>query len=160
MAQFKVLKADGQAITINDLDREACELWGKEFDDEEYATPFKYEPFSNPDNLEGIELTRAKFRHESNKPMLNWFDMIGAKIAFSGRSSISWEDIKQEIISGVCTSYFFNKERQLVLTIGEGDNIKLTDDLSFRLACYIEFVRPFINLVDNWKAKGYQPIKL
>lgn len=158
-AQFKILNADGKAIPINDLDREACELWGKEYDDDEYANPFTPEPFTNPNNLEGIELTRAKIRHRIEAPTLNWFDMIGSKIAFCRYSSTSWEDIKQEIMSGV-SHKFFSEDRQLTPIVGEGNNTRLPDDLSFKLVCYVEFVRPFIDLIDSWKDKGYQPITI
>lgn len=159
MASFKVLNAEGQAIAIDDLDKEACELWGVEYRDKDYATPFIKKPFTNPDNLEGVALTRAKLIYEMDAPSLNWFDMIGAKIAYSWYKAVTWSEIKTEIISG-CAYHFFNGSSELVATCGDGDDKRLPDELNFKLACYVEFTRPFINLIDHWNKKGYIPVKL
>lgn len=57
---FQILNSQGVAIPINDLDKEVCEFWGKEYSEKNYANPY-------------IE------REDGSTPYLkdNWFDAIG-----------------------------------------------------------------------------------
>lgn len=40
MNSFQILNANGQALTMKELDKEAAEFWGKEVDSKYYANPF------------------------------------------------------------------------------------------------------------------------
>lgn len=124
---FQILDKEGKALEINQLDREACELWKVDYDEKYYAYPEI--PFENKDNLEGIELTKAKFKHKLNQP-INWFDSIGWEIHQYGKSL---EQIKKDYIG---------KYRSFELTIDEIMTIKPFCD--------------YINLLDLWIQKGYK----
>ena len=157
-AQFKVLDAQGVAIPINTLDEEACELWGIEVHPKEYATPFKRK-FTNPDNLEGRELALAELRFQIDAPTLNWFDMIGSKIAFNHSRAVTWSMIREEIVESVIV-YKLLEGSKLVDTEKVDDVPVLKEDISVAIACGIEFVRPFIELINLWESQGYSPVKL
>jgi len=72
---FQIKDKDGKARTINDLDQDACTIWGVDINDEHYAEPYE----------------RAN----------NWFDEIGYLIHsptttcpyFSG-----WKEIKKNLM--------------------------------------------------------------
>lgn len=66
MAQFQILDKEGDAITIDNLDKEVCELWNKEYSTKNYANPFIV-------------------TEDGEEPYLkeNWYDSVGWSIAYS-----------------------------------------------------------------------------
>jgi hypothetical protein len=142
MSAFKIQNSLGEAITINELDKEAAEFWHKEVKERQYANPTP--PFSNIDNLEGIELTKAKAKHISYEQN-NWFDTIGWHIANPKCNYTSgWDNIKCSI---------------LVLHLEEFGTLPLVDQME-RLQFANEYVKPYFELIDHWKTKGYKPIQI
>lgn len=86
---FQILDASGKAISINLLDEEAAKFWGKEVKAKEYAYP--QPEFTNPDNLTGLDLVKAKFRYQAWE-IHNWFDIIGWAIAKQGGN---WDEVRK-----------------------------------------------------------------
>lgn len=107
---FQIHNAQGKAISIADLDKEACELWGKEVHPKNYAYPqHRPEKFdSYADELKFLRLLE------------NWFDKIGYKI-HSGTTT--WSSLKEEILAP-----FTEFDQQMIMGMPEiGGFIKLID---------------------------------
>ena len=71
---FQILDKDGNAIIINDLDKEACDFWKQEYDPKFYASP---------------------------KEMWgNWFDVIGYKIhnPIDPNYTKGWGNVKHNML--------------------------------------------------------------
>ncbi len=85
MNSFQILDKNNNPIAINELDKEACELWNKAVDTKQYAYP-EVKP-------EKFESYKDSFNFYCG--LTNWFDKIGWKIA-QGRES--WNTIKEEIL--------------------------------------------------------------
>lgn len=71
---FMIKDKDGNAIVINELDREACEFWNKTLDSRDYATP--------------------------KGSMSNWFDVIGYRIHSPGNYTKGWNNVKNDLLVG------------------------------------------------------------
>src|SRR4051812_38520421 len=66
---FQIRNAQGEAIPINILDKEAAKFWGKALDPKKYAYPH--------------------LRADSN-----WFDILGWAIYCPERYTEGWDDVK------------------------------------------------------------------
>ena len=67
--------------------------------------------------------------------------------------------IKSEVIESV-VGYKLLKDGKLVDTKKVDGVPILKEDISVAIACGIEFVRPFIELINLWESQGYSPVKL
>jgi len=141
MSTFRILNSNNEIIPINDLDKEAAAFWNKEVKPRYYANPTP--EFTNPDNLQGIELTKAQIKHGFNES-INWFDSIGWQIANpSVKYTTGWDNIK-------CCLLSIHTESLALSTIEEQIII---------LKSANEYVQPYFDLIDHWVSKGYIPVK-
>lgn len=138
MSSFQIHDASGQAISINNLDKEACELWGTEVHKKDYASPSdipeikaRYFTEHNPEEHRKPLLDECKFWMERQ----NWFDWIGWKIA---QGNTSWEGLREEILTP------YRKH-------GEGMMEYIKTDPR---------IWGFIDLINLWEHKGYTPVQL
>lgn len=69
---FQILDKDGNPISINNLDKEVCEIVGNEQDKKYYCTLGRREDYK--DEFDYITKTT------------NWYDSIGWMIAFEGKT--------------------------------------------------------------------------
>lgn len=76
MSAFQILDKNNNAIPINKLDKEVCELVGNEQDNKYYCTLGKREDY--PDGFKG--------KWEFHSRTTNWYDSIGWMIASEGKS--------------------------------------------------------------------------
>jgi hypothetical protein len=101
---FQILDKDGNAIPINQLDREVCELQGKEYD------PKWYCGFADPSKYEDLNCIDYIYKEMSS----NWHDTLGRLISNEG---FSFEGMI-EYYEGVMKDYVGKKdENGVVLTI-------------------------------------------
>jgi hypothetical protein len=68
--EFQVLDKTGNAIAINELDRQAAEFWGVEVHKKRYACPKGY-----------------------GERMTNWFDIVGFAITQQGNYTRGWKNV-------------------------------------------------------------------
>jgi len=68
---FQILDSNGNAMTMNDIDKEVCNFWNVPFDEKHYAVPNKREEY--PEGIEGS----LKYAQQ-----LNWYDSIGWRIHY------------------------------------------------------------------------------
>lgn len=84
---FKILDKNDKPLSIGELDKEACELWGKELHQKEYAYPqFKPEKFPTEDYKSSFDFYSS---------LTNWFDKIGWKIS---EGAESWDEIIRQLL--------------------------------------------------------------
>ena len=76
MNAFKILDNKGNAISINKLDKEVCEMMGAEVDNKHYCRLGKREEFD--------ESIKGELDYLFHSP--NWYDTIGWLIASEGLS--------------------------------------------------------------------------
>ena len=165
---FQIKNAEGVAISLNDLDIEAATFWGKKVEEKSYADPTP--EFTNPDNLEGDELFRAKMKHEFSR-WSNWKDQIGWYIAYQKNYTSGWNNV----IYTMCAESFGRKilgdeytlpefKRYEYPRIEDGiiqdDPIKtihLPDDIEEKIYGAIQYYKPYIALIKHWESLGYIP---
>lgn len=153
MNAFKILNAEGKAITMAELDKEAAEFWGKEVDPKHYANPFPKEEGDSFSAICANALNNAQ----------NWFDIIGWNIANQGNYTTGWQNVAHTMVTealGSClVSLHKDKPVRLAEFVGDND-IHLEESCETRLYSTLNYYKPFIDLINHWMAKGYTPVKV
>ena len=153
MNSFQILNANGQALTMKELDKEAAEFWGKEVDPKNYANPFP--------EVEGNSF--AAIRANSLNNAQNWFDIIGRAIANQENYTTGWQNVAHTLVVRHLGECLVNLRRdspiKLAEFVGDGD-IHLEESCEIKLFATLDYFKPFINLINHWMAKGYTPIKV
>ena len=153
MNAFKILNAEGQALTMSELDKEAAEFWGKEVDPKNYANPFP--------EVEGNSF--AAIRANSLNNAQNWFDIIGRAIANQENYTTGWQNVAHTLVVRHLGECLVNLRRdnpiKLAEFVGDGD-IHLEESCEIKLFATLDYFKPFINLINHWMDKGYTPIKV
>jgi len=86
---FQILNAERVALSINDLDREACAFWGVEYNDRKYARP----KMEDGDVLD-----------------TNWFDCVGLYIHAQRRKDKPERDVEWCSVLGLMMGYLLLKK--------------------------------------------------
>lgn len=153
MNSFQILNANGQALTMKELDKEAAEFWGKEVDSKNYANPFPEVGGNSFAALRANALNNAQ----------NWFDIIGRAIANQENYTTGWQNVAHTLVVrhlGECLISLHKDEPiKLAEFVGDGD-IHLEESCEIKLFATLDYFKPFINLINHWMAKGYTPIKV
>lgn len=76
MKSFQIRTKENKAISLNQLDEEAAQLWGKSVSNKKWAFPFEL----TNNMLQNIMISS-----------LNWFDIIGFAIA--RKPVTTWDDV-------------------------------------------------------------------
>jgi hypothetical protein len=84
---FQILNENKKPVSIGELDKEACEFWGKELHQKDYAYP-QFKPESFP-----TEEYKSSYQFYSS--LSNWFDKIGWLIS---EGAESWEEVIKKIM--------------------------------------------------------------
>lgn len=98
---FKINNKEGEGVLINDLDREACEFWGVEFNEKQYASPVPN--FPNWFDCIGLYI-HSQRRKDKPEIEVEWCDVAGLMAGYMLLS----EDADQaaESIKGYWSFYF------------------------------------------------------
>ena len=148
MNTFKILNAEGKALTMEELDKDAAAFWGKEVDPEHYANPFPKEKGAYANALNNAK---------------NWYDIIGWNIANQGNYTTGWQNVAHTMVTetlGECL-VSLHKDKPIKFAEFVGDNeIHLEESCETSLFYTLNFYRPFIDLINHWMAKGYTPVKI
>lgn len=160
MNSFQILNANGQALTMKELDKEAAEFWGKEIHPKHYANPF-------PDKVadEGASFAeRVKIdRDNALNNAQNWFDIIGRAIADQENYTTGWQNVAHTLVVRHLGECLINLRKdtpiKLAEFVGDGD-IHLEESCEIKLFATLDYFKPFINLINHWMVKGYTPIKV
>jgi len=135
---FQIQTSEKKAIAINDLDIEACALWGHEVDKKAYAKPLSRDKFENS----------MDYHFQSN-----WFDAIGGMIAHPSKSPYysGWKEIKHGFIKLHMASHYF-----------KGDTLECQSPeyIAEAYKHVVKYVEPYLSLIDHWESKGYIPVKI
>lgn len=157
MAGFQILNKDNQAITINELDKEAAEFWGREFDKRMFASP-KPHGYEEMTEIQKIQSTLA-----------NWYDTIGWNIAHQGNYTSGWNNVINSMMSerighAVLGDSFAIPEMQhyeIPNSDGTSKNVMhFNDDMEVELYWTLQYYKPYLELIRHWEAKGYTPKKV
>lgn len=134
---FQIHDKDGNAVDINILDKEACDLWGTEIDNKhkgKYASPSDI-----PEVKAQYFAPEYKGRYSGELSYWierqNWFDWIGWKIA---QGNTSWEALKEEVLEP------YRKHGEEMM-----EYIKTEPR-----------IWGFIELIALWESKGYIPVSM
>jgi len=126
---FQILNKEGEALTMNALDKEAAEFWKQEVKPKDYAKPYPIEHFEN----------EMDYYYQSN-----WFDKIGWLIHNpETNNQCSWTNVKRDMILVFVHQYLdstSSEEFAKVLDWVRSDKLK-----------------PYLDLIDHWASKGYEP---
>ena len=153
MNAFKILNAEGQALTMAELDKEAAKFWGKEVDSKNYANPFP--------EVEGNSF--AAIRANALNNAQNWFDIIGRAIANQENYTTGWQNVAHTLVVRHLGECLISLRRDNPIKLAEfvgDDNIHLEESCEIKLFATLDYFKPFINLINHWMAKGYTPIKI
>ena len=161
---FQIKNKEGEAIAINELDKEAAEFWGKEVHKKDYANPSV------------ITEDMTSFEKAMAEVSSNWFDIIGYCIHTEGNACSGWPNVVATMIAEHIGMKFIDtsegyQDRPIVLPQfvsskylnAEGEErpaMHLPDELEQRIYGLYMFYEPYINLINHWKAKGYTPHKV
>lgn len=156
---FQIKDKDGNALTMKQLDAEAAAFWKKEVHPKNYADP------SEPRAENESEVSYLRRSMTSN-----WFDIIGYCIHSQGHEASGWANVVATMMAtqlGMCfidTSDGY-KDRPVKVTKFIKDEIKetvihLPDEVEKEIFGILYFYRPFIELINHWKEKGYTPHKV
>ncbi len=129
MNGFQILDENKKAISISELDRQACELWNKEVHPKNYAYP-QHKPDSFPTE-------EYKSSWAFNSTLINWYDKIGWLIAY--HCCESWEEVDKLVM-------------EPFLKI-EG----ITEQDIFEIRNEWTPIAGYIKLIELWKSKNYTP---
>ena len=153
MNAFQILNAEGKALTMAELDKEAAEFWGKEVDPKHYANPFP--------KVEGNSFSAIQTNALNNTQ--NWFDIIGWNIAHQGNYTSGWQNVAHTMVTetlGEClVSLHKGESIKLAKFVGD-NNIHLEEETELQLFTTLNYFKPFIDLINYWMAKGYTPVKV
>lgn len=125
---FLIKSPDGEAITLNNLDKEAHEFWaiGREFSNKNYSSPVS---LMNPLTI------RDKLDYQAKVMAYNWFDTIGRAIHES--KSNEWEKVEEVLLAPWLKKY-------------EPDEIMESPEFE-------DTIRALLRLINHWREKGYKP---
>lgn len=160
MNAFRILDANGEALTMGELDAEAAAFWGKEVDPKNYANPFPNKVADEGASLS--EKIRIQFENARNNGS-NWFDIIGWNIANQGNYTSGWQNVVHTMVAenlGECL-VSLRKDEPIKLAEFVGDTeMHLEDSWEMKLYPTLNYYKPFVDLINHWMAKGYIPIKV
>ena len=148
MNTFKILNAEGKALTMEELDKDAAAFWGKEVDPEHYANPFPKEKGAYANALNNAK---------------NWYDIIGWNIANIPSKNVSWYAVAHEMTAEYirsCIMPFYDGEPIEIAEFVGDNETHLEESCETSLFYTLNFYRPFIDLINHWMAKGYTPVKI
>lgn len=84
---FQILNENNKPVSIGELDKQACDFWGKKLHQKYYAYPqVKPESFPSKD---------YKSSHEFYFNLTNWFDKVGFLIS---EGAESWEKVLEKLM--------------------------------------------------------------
>ena len=153
MNAFKILNAEGHALTMAELDKEAAEFWGKEIDPKHYANPFPKEEGNN------LSAMRANALNNS----LNWYDIIGWNIAHQGNYTTGWRNVAHTMVTETLGECLVNLRKDEPIKLAEfvGDTeLHLPDEIEIKICSTLNYFKPFIDLINHWMSKRYVPVKV
>lgn len=166
MNAFQILNPQGEPLSMKQLDAEAAAFWSKEVDEKWYANPTPV--FVNDKNLEGAELSEAKFRHEMRQAS-NWYDTIGWNIANQGNQCSGWSNVVATMMAMQLGMKFIDldhdyktgpiviKEPVLIELPDDKCEVNFPDKLAIQLWATVNYFKPYIELMNHWQSKGYMP---
>lgn len=163
MHKFQILDKEKNPISINKLDADACRVWEKTSHIKDYANPSP--DFVNKQNLEGRELSVAKFRHMSNQK-INWYDSIGFAISCVDKAQIKWVDVINQLMAERVMEFlvYTNAEKigfvRLIDTETTESGKKLSEVTQGLILDLIFYYQPYVELINYWSEKGYTPSSL
>ncbi len=159
---FQILNANNEPISMKELDKEACEFWGKTSDPKYYANP------SEPKREGESEIDYLRRSMTSN-----WFDIIGYCIHTQGNYTSGWRNIVHTMISDILGSSLIGgkddesipvvKLRECIEVKPNGEQVKawhLEDKVEEAIYGTLEFYKPYIELINHWQSKGYVPLQV
>lgn len=126
---FQVLDEKGNPVTLESLDKDACDLWDCPYHSKYYASPdLAYE---------------------------NWFDCIGWAIANPKNNTEvkDWLDVISKLLN------IFDAENLIVINTEENILVlrPTSEEEPRRVNGVIKYLSPYIDLINVWKYKGYIP---
>lgn len=129
---FQILDANKNPISLIQLNQEAAEIW----------------------NLE----PHSKYYVKPSNNHLNWFEIIGLAITTKTNYYSGWKDVVNNLwenqSEGTNIQGGFNKETNTL------DDISIVPMPLERFNEIVKYLKPFIDLINHWNKKGYQPKKI
>lgn len=143
MNAFQILDKENDPISLTQLDKEAAEFWNKTVDPKWYANP----------SPEGTDVF---------KQCSNWFDVIGYTIANKGNYTSGWHNVVNDLIAEALGQKFIDFENKDTVKVAEFEKsgettISLPNSVETSIYFCLEYYKPYIQLINHWMSKGYQP---
>ena len=132
MNEFQILDTNGEPISMNILDHQACTVWGhQEPHEKAYVSPKPRSAFDE----EGV---KGDFEYMRQT---NWFDAIGWAIATQGNYTTGWDNVKCKLMA---------------IQI-EGNVLKPIEDQIVSLVFANKYLAPYFELISIWQMAGFTP---
>lgn len=169
MNSFMIKDAQGNGIALSELNKEIATFWGKEVEDGRYVHP--YAP-SVPEDDSIQARMRADADDTNNCISLNWKQFLGWNIANLDPHTSGWSAVAEQLMRDVFAYSLMKVEDDGKITLpqlevtdirsGEdkGVTVKSNDYRLYFLAEGIKKYKPFIDLINYFKEKGYVPVQI
>lgn len=162
MNSFRILNAEGKAITMGELDKEAAAFWNKEVHPKNYANPFPDVIVSEDASFE--EKMQAEMANARNSS-LNWYEIIGWNIANQGDYTSGWQNVVHTMMAESLGNCLLNINQGEPIEIAhfikhDNNQLHLEDSYEARIYATLNYFKPFVDLINHWMSKGYTPEKI
>lgn len=144
MNSFRILNAEGKAMTMGELDKEAAAFWNKEVHPKNYANPF-------PDVIVSED---ASFKEK-----------MQADIANQGDYTSGWQNVVHTMMAESLGNCLLNINQGEPIKIAhfikhDNNQLHLEDSYEARIYATLNYFKPFVDLINHWMSKGYTPEKI
>lgn len=162
MNSFRILNAEGKAMTMGELDKEAAAFWNKEVHPENYANPFPDVIVSEDASFK--EKMQAEMTNVRNSS-LNWYEIIGWNIANQGDYTSGWQNVVHTMMAKSLGNCLLNINQGEPIKIAhfikhDNNQLHLEDSYEARIYATLNCFKPFVDLINHWMSKGYTPEKI
>lgn len=80
----------------------------------------------------------------------NWYDCIGWAIANQNNYTTGWKNVLNYMINIQVEGMFIDKSNDKVDTVFAPERLRTT----------LEYLQPYVDLINHWHQKGYIPVKI
>ena len=127
MNNFNIVNEKNEFIPFEELDEEAALLWHKRLDKKYLANPFR----------ESSEIAEETLLNAS------WFALFNTRIV---TFPCTWESLVRDIMSPILDVYYDGSIN--LVTPSEKSDDEITR--------FLEYLKPYVALINFWKNKGYK----
>lgn len=159
MNAFRILDANGTALSIKQLDVEAAEFWNKPVHEKYYANPTQ--PIPITDDMSDDEQICIDIENACRET-ISWYDSVGWTIANQGNYTSGWPNVAHTLMATSFGEALLHIKHDEPIGLPSFHNtteteVHLEDKYEINLMGLIQYYQPYVDLMNYWQSKGYVP---